>query len=211
MFNCKDMARASHTGAVPYRRGDSERRNVMSEENLVRQCAPTLAGIKTGTIFPVPFDDLPTLTAEIRDLNRLLVPKGLRLLPLRYRDGTALLYLYRPAELRRDLTDHLAEALLEAAGYNGRSSEQCVAHLARRFQSGGEFPHEVGLFLSYPPRDVQGFIENHAVNYKCAGLWKVYGDVELAQSLFAKYRKCTDIYCHLWKAGADIGQLAVAV
>ena len=55
----------------------------MSEENLVRQCAPTLAGIKTGTIFPVPFDSLPGLTAEIRDLNRILVPKGLRLLPLR--------------------------------------------------------------------------------------------------------------------------------
>ena len=52
----------------------------MSEENLVRQCAPTLAGIKTGTIFPVPFEDLDSLTMEIRELNRILVPKGLRLL-----------------------------------------------------------------------------------------------------------------------------------
>ena len=55
----------------------------MSEENLVRQCAPTLAGIKTGTILPVPFEDLDSLTMEIRELNRILVPKGLRLLPLR--------------------------------------------------------------------------------------------------------------------------------
>ena len=69
----------------------------------------------------------------------------------------------------------------------------------------------MGLFLSYPPRDVLGFIENRAVNYKCAGLWKVYGDVEQAQRLFAKYRKCTDIYCELWRAGSGIGQLAVAV
>ena len=75
----------------------------MSEENLVRQCAPTLAGIKTGTIFPAPFSSLAELTAEIRELNRILVPKGLRLLPLRYQDHTALLYLYRPAELRVDL------------------------------------------------------------------------------------------------------------
>ena len=49
----------------------------MSEENLVRQCAPTLAGIKTGTIFPAPFTSLAELTAEIRELNRILVPKGL--------------------------------------------------------------------------------------------------------------------------------------
>ena len=45
----------------------------MSEENLVRQCAPTLAGIKTGTIFPAPFTSLAELTAEIRELNRILV------------------------------------------------------------------------------------------------------------------------------------------
>ena len=109
----------------------------MSEENLVRQCAPTLAGIKTGTIFPAPFTSLAELTAEIRELNRILVPKGLRLLPLRYQDHTALLYLYRPAELREDLKDQLAEALLADAGYSGKSSEQCVAYLAKRFRSGG--------------------------------------------------------------------------
>ena len=168
----------------------------MSEENLVRQCAPTLAGIKTGTNFPAPFTSLAELTAEIRELNRILVPKGLRLLPLRYQDHTALLYLYRPAELRVDLKDQLAEALLAEA---------------KRFRSGGEFPHEVGLFLSYPPQDVRGFIENHAVNYKCAGLWKVYGDEALARRLFDKFRKCTDIYCALWRAGSGIDQLAVAV
>ena len=123
----------------------------------------------------------------------------------------ALLYLYRPAELRVDLKDQLAEALLADAGYSGKSSEQCVAYLAKRFRSGGEFPHEVGLFLSYPPQDVRGFIENHAVNYKCAGLWKVYGDEALARRLFDKFRKCTDIYCALWRAGSGIDQLAVAV
>ena len=184
----------------------------MSEENLVRQCAPTLAGIKTGTIFPASFDTKAELAAHIRELNRVLVPKGLRLLPLCYRENrTALLYLYRPAELRRDLGEHLAEAILEREGYPARDSERRVAYLAKRFREGGEFPHEVGLFISYPPQDVWGFIENHAVNYKCAGLWKVYGDVELARSLFAKFRKCTDIYRALWQAGVGIDQLAVAV
>ena len=95
----------------------------MSEENLVRQCAPTLAGIKTGTIFPTPFTSLAELTAEIRELNRILVPTGLRLLPLRYQDHTALLYLYRPAELRVDLKDQLAEALLAEAPAADRQNE----------------------------------------------------------------------------------------
>ena len=75
----------------------------------------------------------------------------------------------------------------------------------------GEFPHEVGLFLSYPPEDVKGFIDHGAGGFKCAGLWKVYGDEEKARSLFEKYRKCTEIYCALWQSGSRLEQLAVAV
>ena len=69
----------------------------------------------------------------------------------------------------------------------------------------------MGLFLSYPPEDVKGFIENRAANAKCTGVWKVYGDEEKARSLFAKYRKCTEIYCTLWQSGLKLEQLAVAV
>ena len=75
----------------------------------------------------------------------------------------------------------------------------------------GEFPHEVGLFLSYPPEDVKGFIDHRANGFKYAGLWKVYGDEEKARSLFAKYKKCTEIYCALWQSGSKLEQLAVAV
>ena len=74
----------------------------MSEEMVVRQCAPTLAGIKAGSLFPCPCTDRDALLDEVRQLNRRLSPKGLCLLPLRFTEGSALLYLYRPATLRRD-------------------------------------------------------------------------------------------------------------
>ena len=144
-------------------------------------------------------------------MNRILVPKGLRLLPLRYQDHTALLYLYRPAELRVDLKDQLAEALLADAGYPDKGSEQCVAYLARRFRSGGEFPHEVGLFLSYPPEDVAGFIANNARRCKCAGLWKVYGDEKRARRMFHAFKACTADYCRHLRSGRSLEELVVAV
>ena len=131
----------------------------MSEENVVRLCAPTLAGIKTGSLFPCPFENRETLLMEIRQYNQVLVPKGLCLLPLRFTDKSALLYLYRPAELRRDLESGMARDILQKAGYRCDGCQRCVARLIRRFREEGEFPHEVGLFLSYPPEDVQGFIE----------------------------------------------------
>ena len=45
----------------------------------------------------------------------------------------------------------------------------------------GEFPHEVGLFLGYPPEDVEGFIENKACSCKLTGYRKVYSDEEKAK------------------------------
>ena len=119
----------------------------MSEEILVRQGAPTLAGIKTGSLFPCPCEDKEALFADIRRLNRLLVPKGLCLLPIRFLKGQVLLYLYRPSELRRDLENEQAAEILHHAGYNSGHCGRCIANLIRRFREGGEFPHEVGLFL----------------------------------------------------------------
>ena len=182
----------------------------MSEELLVRQAAPTLAGIKTGSLFPCQYETRRQLTSDIRHLNRILRGKGLCLLPLRMRERRALLYLYRPATLRRDLSDGLARDILTQAGYEGDSCGRCVATLIRRLRQGSDFPHEIGLFLSYPPEDVRGFVENHACNYKCAGLWKVYGDERQAQRLFDRFKRCTDTYYRLWQAGATIEQLAVA-
>ena len=72
-----------------------------AEETVVRQCAPTLAGIKTGSLFPCPYDSRQQLLADIRRMNRVLVPRGLCLLPMRLGQGRALLYLYRPQALRR--------------------------------------------------------------------------------------------------------------
>ena len=129
----------------------------MPEELVVRQCAPTLAGLKTGSLFRAACTDKKALLAQIRDLNQRLREKGLCLIPLRFRDGNALLYLYRPARLKIDLKNELARRTLGNAGY-----------------------------LSYPPEDVQGFIENHAQNYKLSGLWKVYGDEAYARAAFAK-------------------------
>mgnify|MGYP000761364539 FL=1 len=183
----------------------------MSEEVIVRLGAPTLAGIKTGSLFTCAYTSRKSVEESLRQLNRCFAPKGLCLLPLRYSEKNVLLYLFRPAELSRDLQNSEAAELLRQEGYPCESCGKCLAALTRKLRSGEEFPHEIGLFLSYPPEDVKGFIENRAANYKLSGLWKVYGDEAKAQALFAKFKKCTEIYCALWQTGSKLEQLAVAV
>ena len=180
----------------------------MSEEILVKQGAPTLAGIKTGSLFPCPYESKQTLMKDVRKLNQILVPKGLCLLPLHLAEKRALLYLYRPRELERDLTDQMAAEVLRKAGYPPLNSERCVVRLIQRLAEEKEFPHEIGLFLSYPPEDVKGFLEHRPC--KCVGCWKVYENEEAAKKTFAKYKACTRVYCRQLASGIDIERLTVA-
>ncbi len=55
----------------------------MPEEIMIQQCAPTLAGIKTGSLFSCPYETEQSLLEDVRRMNGLLVPKGLCLLPQR--------------------------------------------------------------------------------------------------------------------------------
>lgn len=181
----------------------------MSEELLVRHCSPTLAGLKTGSVFTCPYTSKQETLAQIRDFNRRLVGKGLRVIPLRFTERNVLVYVYRPSHLQRDLQNDLATQLLLRHGYTDLRAPFCLSRLIERFRDSGEFPHELGLFLGYPPEDVCGFIENGACGHKCVGCWKVYGDVDAAQRTFEKYHKCTSVYCDQWEKGRPLERLTV--
>ena len=182
----------------------------MYEELIIRHCSPTLAGLKTGNLFSCPCPCSVALKDEIRCLNRRLSTKGLRILPLKVSDK-ALIYVYRPKKLKKDLAHEIAGDLLKDCGYNCRHPERCIAKLSSRLKESEAFPHEIGLFLGYPPEDVQGFIENGAKKCKCCGCWKVYGDEKEAQKTFAKYKKCTTQYMRQLSKGTSIDRLTVAV
>lgn len=183
----------------------------MSEEFIVRNCFATLAGLKTGSLFRCTYHSSEELYDEIRRLNRRLADKGLRVLPLLVCNGEAQIYMYRTSHLRQDLAREEVLEILHRCGYDiGAMAEHQVVCLARRFRCSKDFPHEIGLFLGYPPEDVRGFIEQGSRACKCVGCWKVYGDVEAAQKRFDTFRSCKDCYLRCVTRGNTIEQLAVA-
>ena len=181
----------------------------MSNEILVRCCAPSMACLKTGSMFNCAFESRRQMTDELRRLNQRLGRKGLRILPLRWREGRALLYLYRPKLLERDLSDLWAKALLSECGYTPENTGACLTRLIARLRTGEDFPHEIGLFLGYPPADVDGFMHRKE-ECKLCGLWKVYDDVESAIRQFARCRHCTKVYLDCLTRGFPLEKLAVA-
>ena len=102
----------------------------MSDELVVSQCAPTLAGLKTANMFSAEYESREEVTAELRRLNAVLVPRGLRIVPMRFMQSRVLLYLYRPEALRRDLADSAAQDILRECGYGKCSrAESCLSCL----------------------------------------------------------------------------------
>jgi len=138
----------------------------LPEELIVKHCSPTLAGIKTGSIFSCIFKDDQDLKDSLSELNELLKDRGLRAIPLKYTKGGghAIVYVYRPQMLDEDISEKKASEILRHFGYRTGSTAVCIAQLMKRLRGADSdsFPHEIGLFLGYPPEDVDGFIKHRA-------------------------------------------------
>ena len=86
-----------------------------------------------------------------------------------------------------------------------------MVHLIHRLRSEEEFPHEIGLFLSYPPEDVLGFICNPGVQSQVRGLLEgLTATNRPPKNIFEKYEMCSKIYSRQWQQGKSIEQLTVA-
>ena len=180
----------------------------MSDEMIIRRCAPTLAALKTGSLFNCPFSSREEMTDSLRALNRSLTHKGACAIPLRYENGKALIYLYRPEMLEKDLCDPLARSILKDCGYPESSPPGEIAWLRKRLRSSDSFPHEIGLFLGYPSCDVRGFIQHQKCKY--TGLWKVFeSDERQAQKHFRRCKHCVQAYLQRSQEGWSLSRLTV--
>lgn len=111
---------------------------------LVRNCSPTLAGIKPASLFTYPGvyarQDGSSATAAIEDrrtrllnviaqCNHELDPLGIHLSVLVWRPCGALVYAYCPADLMHYLSDPRAASALAAEGYDIRDllSSSCIS------------------------------------------------------------------------------------
>ena len=178
------------------------------ERALIEHGAPTLAGIKTANLFPLKTEG-EDVVRSLRRVNRILNGKGMRVIPMKKKNDSILLYLFRPERLQEDLQQPETTCMLEQMGYPCGRMGLCITCLARHLAEDESFPHEIGLFLGYPPSDVKSFMTNSREGVKCTGCWKAYSNQEEAERTFEKYRKCTRVYRREMKKGRSLESLAV--
>lgn len=180
------------------------------EQFLVEQCAPVLAGIKPGSMFPYQPGEGERLPELLRHWNSVLSPKGVSVTSIKRcrRSGGYLIYVYRPRKIEEILAEPKVAAFLAQCGYEpGMGLTQALRLLTKRLCQNPEFPHEVGVFLGYPLLDILGFIENQGKDCLCTGCWKVYHEPQKARETFRSYHRCTAAYRDLYRQGNSAEQL----
>ncbi|MBR1443230.1 MAG: DUF3793 family protein [Firmicutes bacterium] len=180
----------------------------MFREAVIKYCSPTLAGLKTGNIFNFSTEVCP-IEKVAEEYNAFFNTFDIYVSVLRKNAESSLIYLYRRKKLEQDLKNEKNREFLEKYGYDTSNTQECLKRLAQRIEDADGFPHEIGLFLSYPIEDVIGFIENKGSNCLLCGYWKVYHDVVGAKKSFSKFKKCTDVYSRLYNDGRPIEKLIV--
>lgn len=158
-----------------------------TEYALGTYCGITFAGIKAASLFRLRRSCGDCLEKYVR----LFGQRGFAFEILQSGKERILLFVYNRAQLGRLLAQPENRAFLEEMGYSYRTAEEALAQLKGRMEGDG-FPHEIGIFLSYPLEDVKGFIAHPNEEVKLVGYWKVYGDEERKKRVFDTYARCTD-------------------
>ena len=120
----------------------------------------------------------------------LLEESGLKVKVLADRGDSLLLLLYRPEALGALLGQKSVRIILGKAGYPDPDDfEKVLSELETRV--GGEgFPHEIGVFLGYPLKDVVGFMGWARLSFTCQGPWKIFGNPAQSLRLAEIHREC---------------------
>ena len=120
----------------------------------------------------------------------LLQGTGLQSLEMTDRGDSLLVYLYRSDLLQGVLDKRSVAIILGRQGYERPQEIATVLNQLRNRLENGSFPHEVGIFLGYPLKDVLAFMGQIRLAFACQGPWKIYGDPAASLELACRYREC---------------------
>ena len=186
------------------------------ETLLARQCAPTFTGLKAASLVSFQKDRFDDFDAQLADYEPCFACHGISMFRLLDEENRALVLFYRADSLDVILRRRDAQTLLRRYGYRPSDSLPMMLrrlHRRVRLNAGASagFPHEIGLFLGYPPHDVRGFIENKGRGFLCCGLWKVYADADASMAFFKRCADCTARFCTCLANGVPMAEILQAV
>ncbi len=181
------------------------------EQLLGFHAAPMLAGLKPSSLLSFQKSKYQDFNALLASYEACFRCNGISVCRLAEGEEYILVLFYRAKALEASVSSSGAREILQRCSYPENASlSELLAELQLRMHLKKTFPHEVGLFLGYPPEDVRGFMEHKGQDFAYSGYWKVYANEQETRKLFAKYSSCTHEFCTKLEAGATLPELLQA-
>ncbi len=164
--------------------------------HLMLECSEVLAGAKPANLislvnrtrscgrnlYQIWHSHHEELATRLSDLNFIV---------LQTRERAILLLCFNRDHLEHHLSHPGIRILLRKAGYSEHDPvDALLAELCRRIGAHESFPHEIGLFIGYPAKDVAAFMGLVKLPFACQGPWKIYGNPERSLGLAEQFRCC---------------------
>lgn len=164
--------------------------------HLMLECAEVLAGVKPANLISLVNRNqlcgrnlYQLWQSHHGELATRLA--DLTIMVLQNKERALLLLCYNNDHLERHLGHAGIRTLLHRAGYEAdASTEALLAELKRRNTNNDSFPHEIGLFIGYPAKDVAAFMGLVKLPFTCQCLWKIYGNPDQSLGLAEQFRCC---------------------
>lgn len=100
----------------------------------------------------------------------------LHYIELKVERASSLVLFYNPEVLQRTLNETKNRDWLVLQGYPKAGTMEDYLHELKHRAAKTLIPHEVGVFIGYPLKDVSGFVRHLPSTPVHNGLWRVYGD-----------------------------------
>jgi hypothetical protein len=158
--------------------------------HLIGLLGATLAGVKPAEILTLAiYTDKTRKLVWEESYSCLSQHKELKLKDIRYiRDNKQILF-YHLSALEMTLERPIHLRFLKGLGYpENYSLEGYLDHLRERL-TGKNFPHEIGIFLGYPLKDVMGFIGHPSLKLNKTRSWRVYGNANISDLRYQSFKQ----------------------
>jgi len=163
---------------------------------LVESLAPLVLGIKPSVLLNVSLEN----EVEWIEFEKLFTQrKALQTKEIRELNGRMQVIFYQREKLDLVLRQKPVQEFLITMNYPKQYSLDAYLSLLKHRIISLKFPHEVGVFLGYPLKDVLGFMGLLPLPYKRTQGWRIYGDEPPSNEVYEKYRQARSIMRKLAK------------
>ncbi|SNS18935.1 Protein of unknown function [Anaerovirgula multivorans] len=156
---------------------------------VVELLGPVLLGVKPSEIMSFPGKDRVSIRRKEEVKAIINRSSKVNFAEFDINNGCSKIFFYNLESLDYTLREFVNLKFLKTLHYPQEYEIHTYLDYIVEKMKRGETPHEIGVFLGYPLKDVIGFIGHPSLRLTKTNGWRVYGDPRLSDE---KHRKIQD-------------------